>query len=309
MYPETQTSWYTQILEGKKRMSFQKRLASNEFAVLAEIHTPKGINISRIVTDAKHLKGRIDAVVIPDMDNGIMRMSALAGGALLQQQGLEAIIHMYTRDRNRMALQGDALAAHVLGIQNIIVADSADMGESDHNNAKVVNDLDEVGLIKALMTLQTGKDLSGFDLDGSPDYVIGCSLGAFANDEELEVALSVARQKIEAGARYIITPPVFDVESWGPTLQKIKALDVPVIASVFLIKSLAIAQYIANSEPGSNIQPELISRIRKSSNRDQEGVTIAGETIAALKESCQGVLIQSLGWEHKLPGILDVANL
>ena len=309
MYPETLTSWYTKILEGTKLMSFQKRLASNEFAVLAEIHTPKGINISRIITDAKRLKGRIDAVVIPDMDNGIMRMSALAGGALLQQQGLEAIIHMYCRDRNRMALQGDALAAHVLGIQNIIVADSADMGESDHSDAKIVNDLDEVKLIETLMTLQNGKDLSGFDLDGSPDYVIGCSLPSFSNDAELSAALAIAKEKIAAGARYVITPPVFDVASWGPTLEKIKTLDVPVIASVFLIKSLAIAQYIANSDPGADIQPELISRIRKSSNRDQEGVVIAGETISALKESCQGVLIQTLGWESKLPGILDIAQL
>ena len=290
-------------------MSFQKRLASNEFAVLAEMHTPKGINISRIINDAKRLKGRIDAVVIPDMDNGIMRMSALAGGALLQQLGLETIIHMYCRDKNRMALQGDALAAHVLGIQNIIVADSADMGESDHCDAQSVYDLNEIQLIKALKTLQAGKDLSGFDLDGSPDYLIGCSLPAFSNNEELTAALAVTRQKIEAGARYVITPPVFDIDSWGPTLDKIKSLDVPVIASVFLIKSLAIAQYIANSDPGASISPELISRIRKSSNRDHEGVIIAGETVAALKERCQGVLIQTLGWEYKLPSILDIANV
>ncbi len=125
-------------------MSFQKRLAAKEFAVLAEMHTPKGINISRLINDARRLKGRVDAVVVPDMDNGIMRMSALAGGVLLQQQGVETIMHMYCRDRNRMALQGDALAAHVLGIQNIIVADSEDMSESDHSDAATVNDLDEV---------------------------------------------------------------------------------------------------------------------------------------------------------------------
>ena len=149
-------------------MSFQKRLAAKEFAVLAEMHTPKGINISRLVNDARRLKGRVDAGVVPDMDSGIMRMSALAGGVLLQQQGVETIMHMYCRDRNRMALQGDALAAHVLGIQNIIVADSTDMSESDHSDAAPVNDLNEVELIESLMTLQTGKDMSGFDLDGAP---------------------------------------------------------------------------------------------------------------------------------------------
>jgi 5,10-methylenetetrahydrofolate reductase len=290
-------------------MSFQKRLAAKEFAVLAEMHTPKGINISRLINDARRLKGRVDAVVVPDMDNGIMRMSALAGGVLLQQQGVETIMHMYCRDRNRMALQGDALAAHVLGIQNIIVADSTDMSESDHSDAAPVNDLNEVELIESLMTLQTGKDMSGFDLDGAPDFSIGCTLTPFADDKGRDAALLRAQEKVKAGASYIVIPPVFDVADNAALLARISELGVPVIATVFLLKSLAIAQYIANSDPGAGISNDLIRRIRKSSNREQEGIKIAGETVLALKEKSQGVLIQTLGWEHKLPEILDVAKI
>lgn len=290
-------------------MSFQKRLAAKEFAVLAEMHTPKGINISRLVNDARRLKGRVDAVVVPDMDNGIMRMSALAGGVLLQQQGVETIMHMYCRDRNRMALQGDALAAHVLGIQNIIVADSEDMSESDHSDAKTVNDLTEIELIESLMTLQTGKDMSGFDLDGAPDFSIGCTLAPFTDGKGRDAALLSAQQKIKAGAGYIIAPPVFDVAGSAELLSRMNEMGVPVIATVFLLKSLAIAQYITNSDPGAGISNDLIRRIRKSSNREQEGIKIAGETIQALKGNTQGVLIQTLGWEHKLPEILDVAKI
>lgn len=290
-------------------MSFQKRLAAEEFAVLAEMHTPKGINISRLVNDARRLKGRVDAVVVPDMDNGIMRMSALAGGVLLQQQGVETIMHMYCRDRNRMALQGDALAAHVLGIQNIIVADSTDMSESDHSDAASVNDLNEVQLIEALMTLQTGKDMSGFDLDGAPDFSIGCTLTPFADNTGRDAALLAAQKKVNAGASYVIVPPIFDVAGSAGLLESVKQLGVPVIATVFLLKSLAIAQYITNSDPGAGISDDLIRRIRKSSNREQEGIKIAGETVLALKQNTQGVLIQTLGWEHKLPEILDVAKI
>lgn len=290
-------------------MSFQKRLASKEFAVLAEMHTPKGINISRLVNDARRLKGRVDAVVVPDMDNGIMRMSALAGGVLLQQQGVETIMHMYCRDRNRMALQGDALAAHVLGIQNIIVANSEEMSESDHSDAQPVSDLDEVQLIEALMTLQTGKDLSGFDLDGAPDFSIGCTLSPFADDKGRDASLLEVQKKVKAGASYVIIPPVFDVPASTDLLSRVNELGVPVIATVFLLKSLAIAQYITNSDPASGISNDLIRRIRKSSNREQEGIKIAGETILALKEKTQGVLIQTLGWEHKLPEILDVGKI
>jgi 5,10-methylenetetrahydrofolate reductase len=290
-------------------MSFQKRLAAKEFAVLAEMHTPKGINISRLVNDARRLKGRVDAVVIPDMDNGIMRMSALAGGVLLQQQGIETIMHTYCRDRNRMALQGDALAAYVLGIQNLIVAGSEDMSESDHSDAKTVNDLDEVRLIEALITLQKGKDMSGFDLDGAPDFSIGCTIAPCADSKACDAALSSAGKKIAAGAEYVITPPIFDPAAQTDFVKKVKQLGVPVIASVFLIKSLAIAQYIANSDPSARITDDLIRRIRKSSDREQEGIKIAGETILALKDLTQGVLIQTLGWEHKLPEILDVAKI
>jgi methylenetetrahydrofolate reductase (NADPH) len=290
-------------------MSFQKRLSSGEFVVLAEMHTPKGVNISRLVIDARRIKGRVDAIVIPDMDNGIMRMSAIAGGVLMQQQGVEAIIHVYCRDRNRMALQGDVLAAYVLGIQNLIVIQSEDMSNGDHRDAMPVFDLNEIDLIQAIQSLQNGKDLAGFELDGSPSFVTGCTIAPFENDDALEDELKLARKKIEAGARFIITPPVFDLNKFNQFLSKAKDLEVPIIPTVFLLKSVAIARYIANSEPGAHISEELIRRIRKSPDRENEGLRIAGETIAALKNIAQGVVIQTLGWEHRLPAILDIAGL
>ena len=208
-----------------------------------------------------------------------------------------------------MALQGDALAAYVLGIQNLIVADSEDMSESDHSDAKTVNDLSEVRLIEVLMTLQKGKDMSGFDLDGAPSFTIGCTLAPCADNKACDAALTAAKRKIAAGAAYVIAPPVFDPAANVEFLSKVKTLGVPVIASVFLIKSLAIAQYIANSDPSARITDDLIRRIRKSADREQEGIKIAGETILALKDVAQGVLIQTLGWEHRVPEILDVAKI
>jgi 5,10-methylenetetrahydrofolate reductase len=243
------------------------------------------------------------------MDNGIMRMNALAGGVLMQQQGVEPIIHLYCRDRNRMALQGDILAAHVLGVQNLLVVHSEEMSQGDHGDAKTVDDLDEIGLLKTIQFLQAGKDLAGFDLDGTPTFFTGCSIAPYADESAFAEELAAAQKKVAAGARYIIMPPVFDVPQFAPFFSRVKALGVPVIPTVFLLKSLAIAQYIANSEPGARISDELIRRIRKSADREQEGVQIAGETITALKSMAQGVLIQTLGWEHKLPAILDVAGL
>jgi len=227
----------------------------------------------------------------------------------MQQQGVEAIIHMYCRDKNRMALQGDILAAHVLGIQNLLVVHSEEMSQGDHSDAKPVYDLDEAGLLKAIEVLQGGKDLAGFDLDGAPGFFTGCNMAPYADEAGLLEELETARTKIAAGAKYIITPPVFDVEQFAAFNSKVQELGVPVIPTVFLLKSLAIAQYIANSEPGAHISDQLIRRIRKSADREHEGIQIAGETIAALKTMTQGVLIQTMGWEHKLPAILDAAGL
>ncbi len=176
-------------------MSFQKRLASGEFVVLAEMNTPKGVDISQLITNARRIKGRVDAVVVPDMDNGVMRMSALAGGVLMQQQGIEAVIHLYCRDRNRMALQGDILAAHVLGLQNLVVVNSEPMANGDHRDAKPVNDLDELGLVKAIDALQKGVDLAGFDLEGAPSFITGCTIGSFADAKEMSAELDLARKK------------------------------------------------------------------------------------------------------------------
>jgi len=273
------------------------------------MHTPKGVNIARLVNDARRIKGRVDAIVVPDMDNGIVRMSGLAGGVLMRQEGIETILHMYCRDRNRLALQGDAMAAHVLGINNIVVVHSEDMSQSDHREAQAVTDIDEVGLLEALRALSSGKDMGGFELDGIPSFTAGCTIAPYENDKMLDKELAAAKKKIGAGASFVITPPVFDIDMFKSFMEKAKDLGVPVIPTVFLLKSLAIAQYIANSEPGANISDDLIRRIRKSPDRELEGIKIAGETIAALQGMAQGVKVQTLGWEHKLPEILDAARI
>ncbi len=290
-------------------MSFQKRLTSGEFVVLAEMNTPKGVDISELVTNARRIKGRVDAVIVPDMDNGIMRMSALAGGVLMHQQGIESIIHVYCRDRNRMALQGDILAAHVLGIQNLVVAHSEEMAKGDHRDARPVNDLDELQLLRTIRLLQQGVDMAGFDLSGSPSFTAGCTIAPFGDPNALEEELSLASKKIEAGAQFIITPPVFDLDRFASVMERFKTLGVPVIATVFLIKSVGIARYIANYEPGAHISEEMIKRIRKAPDTEMECLQMAGESVAGLKQLAHGVQIVTLGWEYRLPVILDHAGI
>lgn len=290
-------------------MSFTKRLLSGEFVVLAEMDTPKGVDVSELITNARRVKERVDAVIVPDMDNGVMRMSALGGGVLLRDQGVESLIHVYCRDRNRMALQGDLLAAHAMGLQNIVVVHGEEMDKGDHRDALPAGDLDEVELIAAIGSLQNGSDMAGFDLVGTPQFTLGATIAPFADDAGLEAEMTLAKKKIAAGASFVITPPVFDLERFAAFMEVAKGLNVPVIPTVFLLKSVAIARYMVRYEPGTFIPEETIKRIRTASDREQESLAIAGETAAALRDYAQGVKIQTLGWEHRLPEILDYAGM
>ncbi len=290
-------------------MNLQTKLSKGEFVVLAEMNTPKGVDISDLVAHVRHLKSRIDAVVIPDMDNGVMHMSALGGGAIIRQQGLEPIIHIYGRDRNRMAIQGDILAAHILGIHNLMVVQGENMIHGDHPDAKCIDDLNELDLLSMIDSLQKGTDLAGFDLQGKPEHFAGCQVQPIRDDKHLEEEVIAAKAKIDAGAHYIMVPPVFDTTYYAHILNTFKALNVPVIATVFMLKNVGMARYISMNDPASRLSEALISRIRKAKDREMECIQITGEIITELKSKADGIKISALGWEDRLPVILDSAGL
>ena len=290
-------------------MSLKKKFSAGEFVVMAEMHTPKGVDISDLVTNARRLKGRVDVVVVPDMDNGIMHMSALAGGVLMRQQGLEAMIHVYGRDRNRMALQGDLLAAHVLAIPNLVVVRGEEMINGDHQDARVVDDLAQICILNMIPTLQEGTDLAGFELKGTPEFMTGCAIAPVMDDAQLDAEVAAAEKKVAAGAQFVIAPAVFDMAYYAKMIEKLKPLGVPVIATVFLLKNVGMARYMAINDPAARVPEDLITRIRKAPDREAECVRMAGEMAATLKKTAQGIKIVTLGWEHRLPAILESAGL
>ncbi len=290
-------------------MNFKKKLSGGEFVVLAEMNTPKGVDISELVTNARRLKDRVDAVVIPDMDNGVMRMSALAGGALLRREGLETIVHICGRDKNRMALQGDVLAAYVLGIPHLLAVPAEPMANGDHREASAVDDLGEVEILKMIRSLCEGADMAGFELKGTPELTVGCAMSPVADDTQLAHEVEAVGRKVDAGARYIVTAPVFDLGAYQRIVDALKPFGLPVIATVFLLKNVGMARYISIHDPGSRISEDMIRRIRKAPEREAECIRMAGEAAAELKNMVQGIKITTLGWEHRLPDILSSAGL
>jgi len=290
-------------------MSFQKKLLAGDFVVLAEFDPPKGVDASDLVSNLIKIKGRVDGVIVPEMAQAVMRMSAMGGAALMQQHGMETIMQICSRDRNRLALQGDILAAYFLGIRNLLVIPGEEIMYGDHIDAKQFADIDELTLLRAIKGLQNGVDMAGMELKGSPQFVTGCSIKPTKNEIALEAELELAQKKVKEGAQFMVTPPVFNINAFTYFMEKAHALGIPVIATVFLLKSVGVARYFSANVPGPPIPEEMISRIRKASDRINECVTIAGELITSLRELCQGVQLVTMGWENRLPAILDAAKI
>ena len=290
-------------------MPFKEKLTSGEFAILAEMEPPKGTDVSDMVAAATGVKRMVDAFVVPEMNNAVMRLSSLGGALLLQTKGLETVMQVCCRDRNRLALQGDLLAAHALGVPNVMAVTGDEVTHGDHHQAKAVNDLGLLELLSAMQTMQTGRDLAGVDLKGSPQFLVGSTVKVTNDANALKQELADLDRKIAAGARFFTTQAVFDVDALEKFRQQVGQRQAAIIPTVMLLKSVGMARYI-NAHMEMKIPEAFVARIQKSSDRVRECVQIAAEFVAEVKKAgFPGVLITTIGWEDKLPSILAAAGL
>jgi methylenetetrahydrofolate reductase (NADPH) len=294
------------IAKRRNKMQLKRRFAAGEFAILAEIEPPKGVDVSQMVANAKRAKDQVDAFVVPEMSNAVMRMSSLGAAMILQRQGLEAVVQVCCRDRNRIALQADLLAAYACGIGNVMAVTGQDPSYGDHHKARAVYDIDIFELLQVIQGLQKGRDMAGIEIAGSPEFLVGSTVNAGAKGKSPELELEEMNKKIETGASFFITPPLFDVASLKPFMKRVDRKKVIIIPTVLLLKSLGMARYIAQNMPDVSVPEGLIERIRKSPDKVRECIRIAGELVTTLKqEGFDGVLLTTLGWEHKLTEILE----
>jgi 5,10-methylenetetrahydrofolate reductase len=290
-------------------MRLKRKFDAGEFAILAEMEPPKGVDVSRMVTNATRVKGRVDAFLVPEMSNAVMRMSALGGSMILQEKGLETVMQVCCRDRNRIALQADLLAAHACGVRNIMAVTGEDPSFGDHHQARSVYDIDLLELLQVARALQDGKDLAGIELSGAPEFLIGATIDAGAKGKSAEILADELHQKIDAGAQFFITPPLFEISAIEAFLKKTDLKSTKIIPTVLLLKSVGMARYIERNVANVFIPDTLIDRIQKSPEKVRECILVASETITTLKkEGFGGALISTLGWEDKLPEVLDAVK-
>ncbi len=291
-------------------MTLQEKIRSGKFVVLGEFEPPKGADFSPLSKSANLTRGRLDAVVIPEMANAVLKASSLGGCAFLQREGVETVFQLCCRDRNRLALQADILSAAALGVGNLMAVPGEDIRFGDHPQARTVNDLDLMGLLEAVQKLQNGKDLSGIELRGSTRFCVGSTLDTGAPGGLLNIELENLKRKIELGVEYVLTNPIFDLQRFEQFIKRIDVKPLSVIPTVLLLKSAGMARYIDRNIKGISIPSEMITDIQKAPDKVRECVRVAARIIVGIKNmGMAGVLISTVGWEDKLPLVLDEARL
>jgi methylenetetrahydrofolate reductase (NADPH) len=287
-------------------MLLEHKLDSGEFAVIAEMEPPKGTRVADLVAHARRVKDRVSAFLVPEMNHAVMRMSALGGAMVLQAQGMDAVMQVCCRDRNRLALQGDLLAAAACGVGSVVVVGGEDPSHGDHHQARAVHDIAPLELLNAIAKLQQGRDMAEVELDGSPRFLVGSTTNAGARGRSPEIEAEEIARTAAAGARFVITPPIFDLAEIRPVMRRVDPGRVTVLPTVLLLKSLGMVRYMEHNMPHLAIPPEIIDRIQRAPDKVRECVRIAVELVQQIKaEGFRGVVLSTLGWEHKLPDIVE----
>lgn len=299
----------------KAGTNLEKVLTNGQFAVTAEAGPPKGTGVKVVQRKAETLRLCCDAVNVTDNQTAIVRMSSLAGCVLLKQQGVEPVMQMVTRDRNRIALQSDVLGAVALGIGNILCLTGDHQKFGNHPTAKGVFDMDSIQLIRVLKTMRDEKKfICGEDISGEVPLFIGAAENPFADPFEFRVQRLA--KKIKAGADFIQTQAVFDMAKFGKWMEMVRdrGLDkqVHILAGIIPIKAAGMARYMQTSVPGVSVPQSIVSRIEAAGkNAKEEGLKIALESIEQIRDipGVHGIHIMAVGWEEIVPEIVGKAGL
>ena len=290
-------------------MSLKSSLEAGTFAITAEVGPLKGTDITEIEEVAELLQGKVDAANVTDQQSSVMRLGSLAVCHLLKDKGLEVVLQMTCRDRNRLALQSDLLSAHVLGINNVLALTGDLPILGDHPQAKQVYDLDSVQLLWVIKRLNEGYDMVGNELQGKTSFFAGAVVTPEADTEaKRELQLIKMEKKIANGAKFFQTQAVYDVDSFAKFMKSVEKFHVPILAGVIPLKSAGMARFMNKNVAGVFVPDELIDKMAKAEDRTAAGIEIAANLIKELKDICQGVHIMAIGWEKKVPAILDAAG-
>lgn len=298
----------------KAGTNLEKMLTSGNFAVTAEVGPPKGTSPKGVLKKGEQLKVCCDALNVTDNQTAIVRMSSLAGCALLKQVGAEPVMQIVCRDRNRIAIQSDVLGAIALGVGNFLCLSGDHQKFGNHPTAKNVFDLDSIQLIQTLKKMRDEKKfLCGEDISGEVPMFIGAAENPYSDPFEFRVVRLA--KKVKAGIDFVQTQAVYDVPKFARWMKEItdRGLDkqVHILAGVIPIRSAGMARYMRDSVSGVSVPDELVKRMEGTKDAKEEGIKIILEIIAQLRTipGVHGIHIMAVGWEDIVPVLVERAGL
>ncbi len=294
-------------------MTLREKIDSGKFIVCGEIGPPQSCDSDVIRRKAQYFKGIADAVNITDNQTAIPRLSSIASAKILLDEGVEPIIQMTCRDRNRLAIQSDLLGAAALGIRNVLCLTGDYQKLGDNPEAKGVFDLDSIQLIATVAKMNSGYLLSGREMKKAPEFLIGGAANPFA--VPFEMRLIRLYKKVKAGVNFIQTQPVFDPELFIRWMEKVVEMGlhekVAILAGVMPVKSVNTLLHMREDVPGVKINDVYIRRMEKAADPQAEGIKIAVEIIQMVKniKGVRGVHIMPFMWESIMPTVVKEAGL
>jgi methylenetetrahydrofolate reductase (NADH) len=297
------------------RSNLEKCLSERQFVITAEIGPPKGSDSKKIRDKAEFLKGSADAFNITDNQTAVVRMSSFAGSVILLQMNMEPIMQMTCRDRNRIALQSDVLGAAALGVRNILCLTGDHQSFGNHPAAKGVFDIDSIQLLQIIKNMRDAGVFQSGDplLAGRPSMYLGAASNPYADPFEAQV--DRLRKKIDAGAEFIQTQSIYNVEKFSRWMDDVRSQEldkkVHILAGITPLKSVKMAERMKFHVPGTDIPDAVYQRIQQASDPAKEGYAIALETIRELKNlsGVHGIHITALFWEEIIPALVKDAGL
>jgi len=298
----------------KAGTNLEKVLVNGQFAVTAELGPPKGSSRDVIVKKGEQLRDFVDALNVTDNQTAIVRMSSVAGCAILKQIGADPVMQMVCRDRNRIAIQSDVLGAVALGVGNILCLSGDHQRFGNHPGAKNVYDIDSIQLIQTLKNMRDEKKfICGEEVSGEVPLFIGAAANPYADPFEYRVTR--LGLKVQAGADFIQTQAVFDLERFRRWMELVRARGlhekVYILAGIIPTRSAGALRYMRDSVSGVTVPEDMITRMAGAKDAKEEGVQIALELIEQVREieGVRGIHLMAVGWESIVPTIVERAGL
>ena len=286
------------------------KIIAREFVITSELTPPKGVDLSDVFAKAQSLQGYVDAFNLTESPRARMAIAPLAVARLLLERGIEPIVQVTARDRNRIAIQADILGAAALGARNFVFMAGDPPSQGDHPDAKPVFDLNSNQMLRAGHELAQGRDMAGNPLRGTPILFLGATANPGAVDLQAE-ALNT-RRKIDAGAQFLQTQAVYERATLERFLEAVKPDGVAILAGIIPLKSSKMGAWLNTNVPGIRVPHALLEEMHSVAGTDgetQRGIDIAGRTIRDIQTLCAGVHVMGLGWEHHIPAILQASGL